>query len=540
MYKSMIVKLTSLLICLLCSSCTFPVVRPFEQRNGRTTPSLHEAVRVNDMSTVKGLLAGSAPVNSKNLSGHTPLHIAAYFGWQDVAEVLLAHGADVHTTADGGWTPLHFASQGGHTAVVRLLLVKGARVDAMAEPGLTSLYLAAMRNYPDTVVVLLAEGANVNAKDDSDRTLLHRAAEAGHYQAVKILLEYRADMSARDWRGWTPLHVVASGGYTRLADLLLQRGSEVNAATRDGTLPLKLAIITGHEQLANLLRSHGAKLAHDLMIDIGSQQYRLSEEAQQYLTVSERSTYDKTRSILIINEPHYNVTAQWYLYKGLEAFFRDNPRLPSETIFLAEGGEVGQPISVAPLVKVVPNPDELLIQRVLQSFLIPGYLAYEWKYQRGIPTVGTEDPQLYKLSTALWAHGALQKLAVWHLSVIARNKTMVRILMDKIGRYANPILFAGGKHLRTLEHEVYTRALQEAAQILTEDQLQRIKASDNVGIAAYLQQARIGYTFISSNVPQPLEVVEKSMDAYRKLFQAQEGGDYAEYIRAVVPGVLGK
>ena len=48
------------------------------------------------------LLANKAEVNAKDTFGGTPLHIAAYHGYKDVAELLLANKAEVNAKEQSG------------------------------------------------------------------------------------------------------------------------------------------------------------------------------------------------------------------------------------------------------------------------------------------------------------------------------------------------------------------------------------------------------------------------------------------------------
>lgn len=381
---------------------------------------------------------------------------------------------------------------------------------------------------------LLGQGTQVNAVDESGITPLHVAAFNNNVRLAEILLANGANVHARTNNGMTPLHFAASQGGLGLAKTLVAHDADIDATDNLGRLPLKLAIIQNHRPLANWLLAKGAHLARDWDIRIGTKKYRLSAEAQEHLTIWEQGDYETRLSVLIIEEPHFAAESQWNLYRGLEQLLRDHPQLSSQTIFLAEGVETGKSVSIESLKQAAKNPDPSLVRTVLRSFLIPAYVAYAWAYhQPPIPIVGTEDKQLYETSAALWP---AENTLLWQLSVVARNKSLAQTLIERTEQYENPILFTGGLHLAPIApttHEVAKELI--TSKILTSEQLQRLRASDNLGIADYLRQAKIGYTFIRATAYEPSEIVEKHRARYHELFQAQRDGRYQEYIQKILP-----
>lgn len=114
-----------------------------------------------------------------------PLHTAARFGREDLAELLIARGADVDTRAEpAGDTALHLAAQYGQAGVATVLIARGARVNATTKFGRTPLHdavfgLAGTSDLEGRVTVaklLLARGADINAREHgSNRTPLDNA-----------------------------------------------------------------------------------------------------------------------------------------------------------------------------------------------------------------------------------------------------------------------------------------------------------------------------------------------------------------------------
>lgn len=108
----------------------------------------------------------------RNMTG---LHLAAYFGVEEIVEEHHWKGAETDAKDTYGRTPLSWASRYGHEAVVQLLLEKGAAVDLTDEDGRTPL-LRASRNGHEVVVKQLLRVARdgrrvpTTAEDSSLRT----------------------------------------------------------------------------------------------------------------------------------------------------------------------------------------------------------------------------------------------------------------------------------------------------------------------------------------------------------------------------------
>jgi ankyrin repeat protein len=103
-------------------------------------------------------------VNSYSHDGWTPLHLAAFFGREEVARLLLERGADVNARSRSerfarANTPLHAAAANSQTAVAEMLIARGADVNAQDGHGFTPLALAANSRNDLLVILLLEKGA---------------------------------------------------------------------------------------------------------------------------------------------------------------------------------------------------------------------------------------------------------------------------------------------------------------------------------------------------------------------------------------------
>ena len=105
--------------------------------------------------------------------GFTALHLAAFFGHEDVAAELLRRGADVNAVARNnlGVQPINSAAAGNHTEVVRVLLDHGADPDAREAAGFAPIHAAAHNGNDELYELLVARGADQDAATGDGRTV---------------------------------------------------------------------------------------------------------------------------------------------------------------------------------------------------------------------------------------------------------------------------------------------------------------------------------------------------------------------------------
>lgn len=286
----------------------------------------------------------------------------------------------------------------------------------------------------------------------------------------------------------------------------------------------------------------------DEELRIGSSSYYFSEEAQGYLRREYSITHGHSQCLVVTNEPHHSVESQFNLYKGLELLFQDNPELVEKTAFLAEGFPAHQPVSIQSLIDADPNPNEGLIREVLSTFLITGYMAYEWKHQTGIPIIGTEDEELYRLSREYQLltaqepnfpfaiiplkNGSLfevKPIVPWGYTVAARNKTIAQTLIESASIYENPMLFVGKLHIgiqKKDEFDLISALVHRGTVPFPWIPLLGRLECKNLGIYDYLRERGFGFTFLNPlSLDAGMANAGSDWDAYLKLFRTQELAD---------------
>lgn len=147
------------------------------------TLDAHEAAALGDVDALRSALDADADtVNRHSNDGWTPLHLAAFFGHDAIADVLIARGAplDMLSTNATRNTPLHAALAGATSAaLVARLVDAGADVTARGETGITPLHVAASRGNAALCVLLIAHGADVSARMDDGATAAQLASTRG-------------------------------------------------------------------------------------------------------------------------------------------------------------------------------------------------------------------------------------------------------------------------------------------------------------------------------------------------------------------------
>jgi ankyrin repeat protein len=177
--------------------------------------ALHYAAEYSHEETATFLLGQGAQANSKAEDGTTPFMLACGSGQICVVKVLLQHmggglsslGARaLQDTDERGWTALHVAAYWGHEEIVNFLLGQGAQANSQDEHGRTPL-MWACRQGRLGVLRLLLQHIGPEALQMGDRNgmvALHWACAEGYGAVVRALLLSGADPTITDIEGRTP------------------------------------------------------------------------------------------------------------------------------------------------------------------------------------------------------------------------------------------------------------------------------------------------------------------------------------------------
>jgi ankyrin repeat protein len=150
---------------------------------------LMNAIRKNDLPTVRQLVQSGEDVNLLDEVGDAPLIIAAYEGFTEIVRLLLEAGADV-TVVDPGMqaTALHAAAYAGRTEAARLLIEHGIDIDKQGpHNGYTALHDAIWQNNVETARVILLARPNLTLKNHAGQTPLEMARSRGRKEIATLI-----------------------------------------------------------------------------------------------------------------------------------------------------------------------------------------------------------------------------------------------------------------------------------------------------------------------------------------------------------------
>ena len=193
----------------------------------------------------------------------TAIHLAAYFGLEEVIMELLNGGHLPDLKDSNGCTPLSWAVEYGHEAVVKLLVERDdVEVNSENDDGDTLLSQAAENGNETMVLLLLDRGADPNLQGRNRTTALQAAAARGHETIVRLLLNEGADINAQGGHFSNALQAAAAGeGDENIIRLLLNEGADINAQGGIYGNALQAAAAgEGGENIIRLLLNEGADI----------------------------------------------------------------------------------------------------------------------------------------------------------------------------------------------------------------------------------------------------------------------------------------
>lgn len=185
-------------------------------------------------------------LNLQDDNFNSPLMVAAFYGFEEVASNLFKNGAKSTIADKTGVTPLHLAAANltgdsktkSDNDLIGLLIQHGSRVGAKDFQGNQPIHYAAVYGSPKTMQDLIKAGAPVNASNASGQTPLHLAIQFQRENIVNILLNNEdIDFNLPDEDELTPLTAAfVSKQYKILALMLMQTKRNQDKNNHNGSM----------------------------------------------------------------------------------------------------------------------------------------------------------------------------------------------------------------------------------------------------------------------------------------------------------------
>jgi len=152
--------------------------------------TLHEACAVGAMDRVREIIRARGRLIDEHAGdGFTPLSLACYFGYPEIATYLVEQGASINLAANNPMkvAPIHAAVAVSQMPIVRMLVENGADVNARQQHGWTPLHAAAQNGDEEIVRLLLKKGADRGALSETKQSPMDLALMRGHGVVVSLL-----------------------------------------------------------------------------------------------------------------------------------------------------------------------------------------------------------------------------------------------------------------------------------------------------------------------------------------------------------------
>ena len=210
---------------------------------------LHYALSYNQTEIASRLITRyKCPVDCRNESKETPLHVACKKGNLDMVRMLMKLGADPTACNEDNDTPLHRAAIYGNTNIIICLIDDfKCSPDIKGSGGTTILHQACRAGHVELAEILLTHynrTLDPMSVDDHGNTPLHHAALDGLVDIVKLLIKYKCLVDCKNSNKQTPLHYACCKGHLSVVRMLVSEyKADLYTCSNDNSVPLIEAVL---------------------------------------------------------------------------------------------------------------------------------------------------------------------------------------------------------------------------------------------------------------------------------------------------------
>ena len=233
-------------------------------RDGSTL--MHLAVEIGNPLSVYALAMFGAPMNTRDLQAHTPIHLARGEN-VGLMQCLLEQGAHPDLRDQVGSTALHGAAERDDYAAAHALVKAGANLSVLSWQGWSPLHLTAIHDSVDVMCLLLESGVDVDLMTEKGQTPMMCAILKDNHDAIRALAGFGADLHRKDAFGNTPLHAALKQKKFDAAAVLVNCGAPLDIENEAGVTTQELVLRAGHHPLLESLADALTKTAETLSVN---------------------------------------------------------------------------------------------------------------------------------------------------------------------------------------------------------------------------------------------------------------------------------
>lgn len=148
---------------------------------------LHNAIKYNNVSTIKFLISKGCNLNSVSNTFGAPINMAVTTENMEIIKLLVESGANLNLNpSNNGIPPLVYSSASGNFGIVKYLIDKGCNANETDPDGWSALHSAAEYGHFEIVKLLVNSGADVNYTN-KNATAYHLSLNTHNQQLINYL-----------------------------------------------------------------------------------------------------------------------------------------------------------------------------------------------------------------------------------------------------------------------------------------------------------------------------------------------------------------
>lgn len=208
--------------------------------------ALIQAVKDDDVGSVKFLVNNGANVNFVNKEGEMPLTESIKHGHLEIADILIEYGTETENIGNEKETILHLAVRYDQLELLKHFINSGFDTELTNGQDL-NVFEFSLLNGKMAVVDYFAteEVFDLHSVDSLGRNAIHLLAKVK--KDPELLFDYfiKHEISAEafDKEGYSPLYFAIKENNKKLIDLLLQYGVDTEKVTKDGQSAFDVATL---------------------------------------------------------------------------------------------------------------------------------------------------------------------------------------------------------------------------------------------------------------------------------------------------------